>query len=106
MTEDWSLGQRTPSPATVRRMVSWVTAVTWTGAGASTSAASGLWQPETRRARARRKVEASTKRGGTEVSRRGMENGGGVVDDVASSSGLRRQRRVAVMRWIAVFFMG
>src|SRR6266567_1473923 len=36
-------GNRAPSPLTMRRTVSWVTAVTWTGAGASASFVAG-WE--------------------------------------------------------------
>jgi len=46
MTLAWSRGKSMPSPATRRRMVSWVTAVTWTGAGASASLSSFLEQPD------------------------------------------------------------
>src|SRR5215471_12674054 len=64
MTEVWSFGQRTPSPATVRRMVSWVTAVTWTGAGASASFSSFLEQEQRRRVASRRAAVISTRRRG------------------------------------------
>jgi hypothetical protein len=41
----WSSGKSVPSPATIRRIVACVTAVTWTGAGALASSAAGLVQP-------------------------------------------------------------
>ena len=51
MTLAWSRGKSTPSPATMRRMVSCVTAVTCTGAGASASSSSFLEQAASRRQR-------------------------------------------------------
>jgi hypothetical protein len=41
----WPSGKSTPSLATMRRIGSWVTPVTWTGAGASLSAVSLRRQP-------------------------------------------------------------
>ena len=46
MTLAWSRGKSTPSPATMRRILVWVTDVTWTGAGASASSASFFEQAE------------------------------------------------------------